>query len=79
MSINNRGVTDTKLIDRITVDLRISSKQHTMTERWKLTVRKRRAAVKTFVLSKCDYFLYFQPMTQKTELLAEELDRKSTA
>lgn len=79
VSFNSSGVTDTKLKERIKHALRLLKKLQTITARWKLTVRQRRNAVKTFIFSPCDYLLYLQQMTSEVEKLAEELDKSSAA
>lgn len=75
-SVNPKGVTDTKLVERLEGALSLLATLRDVTWRWKLTVRQRRPFVKTFIISKCDYLLYMQLMTTKVESLAAEPDVK---
>lgn len=77
VSFNHRGVTGSKLVDRLNGSLRLLATLRTVTARWTLTVRQSKKFVKTFIFSKCDYLLFLQPMTDEVKSLAGELDRKS--
>lgn len=70
------GVTDTKLVSRLYGAQTVLQRLHQATSKWRLSVRQRRAFVKTFVLSVCDYLLYLQLLTPKAAATANELERK---
>lgn len=76
VSMGPRGVTDTKLLQRLHAATNMLATLRRVTRTWKTTLRQRRALVKTYVLSIVDYLLYLQPMTSAVKHKAEQLENQ---
>lgn len=76
LTLGPRGVTDTKLLERLQAATNMLATLRRITRTWKTTFRQRRTLVETYVLSIVDYLLYLQPMTTTVEEKATSLEHQ---
>lgn len=76
VSLGRRGVTDTKLLDRLNAATNMLATLRRITRTWQTTLRQRRTLVKTYVISLIDYLLYLQPMTTAVKMKSTHLEKE---